>query len=336
MVAALLTLTVSRGLTSQQAYDDMRARMDRATSVQFTYGRVNMDAWESDYTVSFRRPNQFSTQGKGLFIVTDGKWYHETGSSSNGTVLRRFSRKDLKHTYHGFESFFEPTVRPKGIGEAREMPIPWRQEQKALQLTLRYPNDTVRLYLDPKSKLPVGVNSTYYSDVVLDPESMREPFRLDPPPSLREALRKMRAALARATSLSFELEIDGDEWGEHFKLARAGKSSYQSFAVSQYTGVDRQWPRRRLSGKEVWQVRDLFGLESYRGVRDLPYFGAPELTVFIYATDYQAWRLRSRLQGSSKEIRIYLDKDTFLPVGYDFFQNGKSTRITGYKNLQRE
>jgi hypothetical protein len=320
--------------SSQQVYDDMQAALGKAKAVSFRFSRVKADAWESEAEVSIRRPNYAQSFSSGNSWQSDGSWIYERGTA--GTYLLKLPPVRRRPLHAGFESLFEPPVRPKIVGECTETTVDWLPNKKLWKIGLSFSDTPVayNLFVDPATKLPVGFSlssggSYYYRDVTLyEHVSGKAPSLA--PPSLYEVLSNSRKAMAGYKSVKFSLRRDLKETGERFEITRGGLYRYRVF--NPRGKVTKQVSN--ASRKRVWNIRELFGLEALTGESSrIKYLGQPEFTALDSYDAEPAWAVKGRVPGSSKEIRIYYSRATWLPIGYDLLAQGQPTRTVIYHDL---
>lgn len=309
MIAALLLASSSGQVTSKAVYDEIQARISGLKSIRYSYGPPVIDSGQYPSIVSFRKPNQFTISGTGHSITCDGKWYLEMGELAE-IKLRKAVPADNNLYGPGLEGMLSPTRMAIPEGDASEEPLPWDARKTATKIQLGYPGlkGTMALYVDRTTKLPLGFvfpasPPIVYFEIIPDITIKDADLRVDPPPTMAELMARIKTAQPASARFEFDLRLD----------------------------YKKPWERIILSkGRSSMPRRDLFGFESYLGKKSpIVFEGEPMLDKFELGT----WMIKGRVPGSKKEIRVYFDWQSYVPVGYEFWMNDEPVRHAEYAHI---
>ncbi len=305
MFGALLTVLLASHPpeTAQHAYDELRARMDRATTATVTTIREDGNAWTHERTYRLARPHKLRANGYGLNFRTDGVRTFE--ADSWGAFNRRYSPLDMGVPV-GFESFSDPPPRVFGIGLLNEQTV---GGHKRLALQLWFRGQNLMLYLDPETRLPcaskyISANGsedieTGYSDVALNDVQPPSFYRISYPTDARKVIYRMQEALSSRPKI----------------LCEFSKTSHP---------IDMDLHRQRQ------QLADLLSQWPWpQIVRGVGRHGIKPIAEPVVYNGQDAYRISRGFRRGKADASIYISAENWLPLGFSAVEGttGKYVRF---------
>ena len=292
-----------QAVSAQEAYDSLHRRLDKAKTASYTVLKVTGNNWDYEQDYIRARPFKVAGHGHGLNFTTDGV---RTCQDDNLGKFNRPYRPADSGAPVGFESFIDHPPKVIGIGDLFETSM-FSKPCLAMKLQIREQNYI--LYLDKDTRLPCGsvslssLDSKYdlpysYSNVSLDKPQNPSAYKISYPPLDVFAISRLVSTTSPLRSQMCRLTVRDSPYSPSIRS------------------------REETLGKILfeWPWKETLSIPIRNNVE-------PQLTEFETIKHRVCIWIGREDKKSHNRVDLYIDSDTYEPVGYKVTINKESKFI---------